>query len=156
MEDPLERNGFRTLTPKINEQAKRTNVGIALITNPRVLFLDEPTSGLDRHCICSFGCSVMRIDSTHVFMPFLYWLHATLDGHGFDASTTLQDGSPKSTYRINCVNNRLVTDFEVLGATRSYTAHEVMRVVKNLVSQPPKSIFSNGVHNARACLLIGD
>ncbi|GIL50638.1 hypothetical protein Vafri_6770 [Volvox africanus] len=28
-------------------QAKRTNVGIALITNPRVLFLDEPTSGLD-------------------------------------------------------------------------------------------------------------
>ncbi|EFJ45172.1 hypothetical protein VOLCADRAFT_48578, partial [Volvox carteri f. nagariensis] len=28
-------------------QAKRTNVGIALITNPLVLFLDEPTSGLD-------------------------------------------------------------------------------------------------------------
>ena len=28
-------------------QAKRTNVGIAMITNPRVLFLDEPTSGLD-------------------------------------------------------------------------------------------------------------
>ncbi|KXZ46460.1 hypothetical protein GPECTOR_43g896 [Gonium pectorale] len=28
-------------------QAKRTNVGIALITTPAVLFLDEPTSGLD-------------------------------------------------------------------------------------------------------------
>jgi energy-coupling factor transporter ATP-binding protein EcfA2 len=28
-------------------QAKRTNIGIALVTNPRVLFLDEPTSGLD-------------------------------------------------------------------------------------------------------------
>ncbi|KIZ07852.1 hypothetical protein MNEG_0105 [Monoraphidium neglectum] len=28
-------------------QAKRTNIGIALITNPRVLMLDEPTSGLD-------------------------------------------------------------------------------------------------------------
>lgn len=28
-------------------QAKRTNIGISLITNPRVLFLDEPTSGLD-------------------------------------------------------------------------------------------------------------
>lgn len=27
-------------------QAKRTNIGIALVTNPRVLFLDEPTSGL--------------------------------------------------------------------------------------------------------------
>ncbi len=28
-------------------QAKRTNIGIALVTSPRVLFLDEPTSGLD-------------------------------------------------------------------------------------------------------------
>lgn len=28
-------------------QAKRTNVGIALITSPAVLLLDEPTSGLD-------------------------------------------------------------------------------------------------------------
>ena len=28
-------------------QAKRVNVGIALVSNPRVLFLDEPTTGLD-------------------------------------------------------------------------------------------------------------
>jgi ABC-type multidrug transport system ATPase subunit len=28
-------------------QAKRTNIGIALIPGPRVLLLDEPTSGLD-------------------------------------------------------------------------------------------------------------
>lgn len=28
-------------------QAKRTNIGIALVTEPKVLFLDEPTSGLD-------------------------------------------------------------------------------------------------------------
>jgi hypothetical protein len=28
-------------------QSKRTNIGIALITSPRVLMLDEPTSGLD-------------------------------------------------------------------------------------------------------------
>jgi ABC-type multidrug transport system ATPase subunit len=37
-------------------QSKRTNIGIALITNPRVLFLDEPTSGLDSHT--SNGVSV--------------------------------------------------------------------------------------------------
>lgn len=30
-------------------QAKRTNIGIALITKPQVLFLDEPTSGLDSY-----------------------------------------------------------------------------------------------------------
>jgi len=30
-------------------QCKRTNIGIALVANPRVLFLDEPTSGLDSY-----------------------------------------------------------------------------------------------------------
>ena len=33
----------------VGVQAKRTNIGIAMITNPRVLFLDEPTSGLDSY-----------------------------------------------------------------------------------------------------------
>jgi ABC-type multidrug transport system ATPase subunit len=28
-------------------RSQRTNIGIALISDPRVLFLDEPTSGLD-------------------------------------------------------------------------------------------------------------
>lgn len=39
-------------------QAKRVNIGIALVSNPRVLFLDEPTSGLD-----SFTSTCFRIFS---------------------------------------------------------------------------------------------
>lgn len=45
-------------------QAKRTNIGIALITNPRVLFLDEPTSGLDSYTAHEVGqqpaCSIFN------------------------------------------------------------------------------------------------
>ena len=37
-------------------QCKRTNIGVALITNPRVLFLDEPTSGLDSYT-CNEVCA---------------------------------------------------------------------------------------------------
>lgn len=39
-------------------QAKRTNVGIALITSPRVLFLDEPTSGFQR---LNTDCLLLRL-----------------------------------------------------------------------------------------------
>jgi len=30
-------------------QAKRTNIAMALLTSPRIIFLDEPTTGLDSH-----------------------------------------------------------------------------------------------------------
>lgn len=33
-------------------QAKRVNIGISLVTKPRILFLDEPTSGLDSETSC--------------------------------------------------------------------------------------------------------
>ena len=37
------------LTVHAGGQCKRTNIGIALVSDPRVLFLDEPTSGLDSY-----------------------------------------------------------------------------------------------------------
>ena len=39
-------------------QAKRANIAIAMVTNPRVLFLDEPTSGLDSYTSNEVGLPV--------------------------------------------------------------------------------------------------
>ena len=50
-------------------QCKRTNIGVALITGPRVLFMDEPTSGLD-----SYTSNEVRRTSTNVLLLLL--LHA--------------------------------------------------------------------------------
>lgn len=45
-------------------QAKRVNIGIALVAQPRVLFLDEPTSGLDSYT--SFEASPVAFVSINV------------------------------------------------------------------------------------------
>lgn len=45
-------------------QAKRVNIGIALVTNPRILFLDEPTSGLDSYT-SNEVMSVVKSLATH-------------------------------------------------------------------------------------------
>ena len=45
-------------------QAKRVNIGIALVTNPRILFLDEPTSGLDSYT-ANEVMSVVKSLATH-------------------------------------------------------------------------------------------
>jgi ABC-type phosphonate transport system ATPase subunit len=47
-------------------QAKRTNIGIALITHPRVLFLDEPTSGLDSYTAHEVTCTAPCCDPINV------------------------------------------------------------------------------------------
>lgn len=52
---------FALRMPKWCLQAKRTNIGIAMITNPRVLFLDEPTSGLD-----SYTSNEVRHQATYI------------------------------------------------------------------------------------------
>ena len=44
-------------------QLKRTNVGIALVANPRVLFLDEPTSGKQFAAGCADAASSCRCAS---------------------------------------------------------------------------------------------
>ena len=55
-------------------QAKRTNVGIALVGEPRVLFLDEPTSGLDSYT----ASGVMQVVQARCKQPesrALHWLN---------------------------------------------------------------------------------
>lgn len=42
-------------------QSKRTNIGIALISDPSVLFLDEPTSGLDSYTAHKVMKAVKRL-----------------------------------------------------------------------------------------------
>jgi len=49
-------------------QCKRTNIGIALVANPRVLFLDEPTSGLDSYT----ANEVRRLQQHGLCAPFLH------------------------------------------------------------------------------------
>mmetsp|Transcript_27579 Transcript_27579/g.50913 ORF Transcript_27579/g.50913 Transcript_27579/m.50913 type:complete len:642 (-) Transcript_27579:196-2121(-) len=47
-------------------QAKRTNIAIALVTTPKVLFLDEPTTGLDSYTSNEVMTVVQRLSRTGV------------------------------------------------------------------------------------------
>ena len=51
----------------VHVQLKRTNVGISLVSNPRVLFLDEPTSG-------TTSVLVVILTWSNVILPFLLLL----------------------------------------------------------------------------------
>ena len=48
--------GGETLRGVSGGQAKRVNIGVELITNPRVLFLDEPTTYPISIYVCVYIC----------------------------------------------------------------------------------------------------
>ena len=49
-------------------QSKRTNVAIALVGDPRVLFLDEPTSGLDSYTSCEVIEVIKKLTFTGIII----------------------------------------------------------------------------------------
>ena len=55
-------------------QSKRTNIGLALVTNPRVLFLDEPTSGLDSFTANEVSCICLLSIRTLIWCTFSRFL----------------------------------------------------------------------------------
>ena len=63
-------------------QLKRTNVGIALVTSPRVLFLDEPTSGGPTCTLtsCGYSCILTMSAFVLVLYPLLYGIYPLLNG----------------------------------------------------------------------------
>lgn len=50
----------------IGGQAKRVNIGLALVANARVLFLDEPTSGLDSYTANEVSCNLLLFRCTAI------------------------------------------------------------------------------------------
>jgi len=73
-------------------QSKRVNIGIALITEPRVLFLDEPTSGLDSFTADEVMTVVKDLTSTGVTICSTIHSPSTFTFGLFDDLLMLNDG----------------------------------------------------------------
>ena len=115
-------------------QAKRVNIGIALISNPSVLFLDEPVSDFYlfwKHA-CSAArapvaplkrartrrsrCPMLRPHRSFARLPYLLLPHG-IPPHSLASSNCLFAPRPLQTSGLD-----------------SYTANEVMSVVKSLTN----------------------
>ncbi|EIE23643.1 P-loop containing nucleoside triphosphate hydrolase protein [Coccomyxa subellipsoidea C-169] len=57
-------------------QAKRCNIGIALLSDPRIIFLDEPTSGLDSYTSHEVMELVMALTKTHNSITVCATIHS--------------------------------------------------------------------------------
>ena len=73
-------------------QAKRTNIGLALVAEPRVLFLDEPTSGLDSFTAHEVMMAIREVASSGITVIATIHSPSVATFNAFDSLLMLLNG----------------------------------------------------------------
>ncbi|PNW71306.1 hypothetical protein CHLRE_16g648700v5 [Chlamydomonas reinhardtii] len=119
-------------------QAKRTNIAIALITDPRVLFLDEPTTGLDSYtanevmltvqALARGGVTVVATIHSPTAFCFSLFDKLMMMASGRTVYFGAQDASAVSYFQRTCTSV-LGQDVEALAGPGSNSAEFLVDII---------------------------